>query len=320
MFVPRFGLRPGVIRVGGSRQVEFAEAVDGNLVEKGGAVGVDAFGDFGAPVSDELGAEQAGRLARYTRFVTYVMVGIPTIVTGAFIYAIWRNMVSALWLLRYRGWNRPGADYASADHPIGRRNAAARTQRDPRSIHRARNHASAHHHLSSLADRSAGIITGIMLAVARAMGETAPLLLTALGNDLFTELNPDKRMSTLSPQIFRNAITIQSHSGPSLGRRSDPHRVGFAMYPGGQAQRTTSAVSQRRSYPRDPLTLNQRVRVSKSRRRPLNRVWVGDISRQPYSRHDGSFVLRRLCGIAVAVSHRCARSRSSGLRIHAGVL
>jgi len=41
-----------------------------------------------------------------------------------------------------------------------------------------------------------------MLAFARAMGETAPLLLTALGNDLFIELNPTKRMSTLSLQIF----------------------------------------------------------------------------------------------------------------------
>jgi phosphate transport system permease protein len=46
-----------------------------------------------------------------------------------------------------------------------------------------------------------------MLAFARAMGETAPLLLTALGNDLFVELNPTKRMSTLSLQIFNNAIT-----------------------------------------------------------------------------------------------------------------
>ena len=36
-----------------------------------------------------------------------------------------------------------------------------------------------------------------MLAVARAMGETAPLLLTALGNDLFVETNPSNRMSTL---------------------------------------------------------------------------------------------------------------------------
>jgi len=44
-------------------------------------------------------------------------------------------------------------------------------------------------------------------AVARAAGETAPLLLTALGNDLFTEYNPRKRMTTLSLQIFGNAIT-----------------------------------------------------------------------------------------------------------------
>jgi phosphate transport system permease protein len=51
----------------------------------------------------------------------------------------------------------------------------------------------------------AGIITGVMLAVARAMGETAPLLLTALGNDLFVETNPAHRMSTLSMQIFTGA-------------------------------------------------------------------------------------------------------------------
>lgn len=38
-------------------------------------------------------------------------------------------------------------------------------------------------------------------------------LLTALGNDLFIELNPTKRMSTLSLQIFGNAIT---GSGPTL--------------------------------------------------------------------------------------------------------
>jgi phosphate transport system permease protein len=51
----------------------------------------------------------------------------------------------------------------------------------------------------------AGIITGVMLAVARAMGETAPLLLTTLGNDLFVETNPTQRMSTLSLQIFGSA-------------------------------------------------------------------------------------------------------------------
>ena len=49
---------PGRAEWRGVGQVEFAEAVDGHLVEEGGGVGVDAFGDFGAAVADELGAEE----------------------------------------------------------------------------------------------------------------------------------------------------------------------------------------------------------------------------------------------------------------------
>ena len=66
----------------------------------------------------------------------------------------------------------------------------------------------------------AGIITGVMLAVARAMGETAPLLLTALGNDLFVETDPGNRMSTLSLQIFgaRRAASRLRRSGPGQAR------------------------------------------------------------------------------------------------------
>jgi phosphate transport system permease protein len=52
-----------------------------------------------------------------------------------------------------------------------------------------------------------GILTGITLAIARAMGEAAPLLLTTLGNDLFLETDPRQRMSTLALQIFTNAVT-----------------------------------------------------------------------------------------------------------------
>ena len=50
---------PGRPERRGVGQVELAEAVDGHFVEEGGGVGVDAFGDFGAAVSDELGAEKA---------------------------------------------------------------------------------------------------------------------------------------------------------------------------------------------------------------------------------------------------------------------
>lgn len=49
-----------------------------------------------------------------------------------------------------------------------------------------------------------GIVTGALLAVARAAGETAPLLFTALGND-YLQLNPLQPMGALALTVFRNA-------------------------------------------------------------------------------------------------------------------
>ena len=51
-----------------------------------------------------------------------------------------------------------------------------------------------------------GIVTGALLAMARATGETAPLLFTAFGNS-FIQLNPLQPMWTLSLAVFRNALT-----------------------------------------------------------------------------------------------------------------
>jgi phosphate transport system permease protein len=145
-----------------------------------------------------------GHFAGAVRFCTDVLIGIPTIVTGAFVYAIW--------VVRYGFSGFAGsialaivmlpliirtteeilrlvpAEFREGSLALG----ASRTQTIRRVI---------------LPTAMPGIITGIMLAVARAMGETAPLLLTALGNELFTVTNPGKRMSTLSLQIFGNAIT-----------------------------------------------------------------------------------------------------------------
>jgi phosphate transport system permease protein len=50
-----------------------------------------------------------------------------------------------------------------------------------------------------------GIVTGALLAMARAAGETAPLLFTALGND-YLQLNPLRPMGALSLTVFRNAL------------------------------------------------------------------------------------------------------------------
>jgi phosphate transport system permease protein len=49
-----------------------------------------------------------------------------------------------------------------------------------------------------------GIITGVLLALARISGETAPLLFTAFGNNYMT-LNPIKKMSSLPQIIYQYA-------------------------------------------------------------------------------------------------------------------
>ncbi|MBO0863516.1 MAG: phosphate ABC transporter permease PstA [Mycobacterium sp.] len=148
--------------------------------------------------------EYGGRLARFARFITDVLVGIPTIVTGAFVYAIW---VVSFGFSGIAG----GIALGLIMLPLVVRSVEEMLRLVPNELReaslamgvtRARTIVSV-----VLPTASSGIITGIMLAVARAMGETAPLLLTALGNDLFVELNPEKRMSALSLQIFNNAIT-----------------------------------------------------------------------------------------------------------------
>lgn len=51
-----------------------------------------------------------------------------------------------------------------------------------------------------------GVITGALLAVARAAGETAPVLFTALGNP-FLVYDPTHAMETLPLVVFRDALT-----------------------------------------------------------------------------------------------------------------
>jgi phosphate transport system permease protein len=140
-----------------------------------------------------------GRVAAALRLVTDVMLGIPTIVTGAFVYA--------LWVVEFGFSGFAGAlSLALVMTPLIVRATEEMLRLVPRDLTEAslalgvtksRTIVSV-----MLPTAMAGIITGVMLAVARAMGETAPLLLTALGNDLFVETNPEHRMSTLSLQIF----------------------------------------------------------------------------------------------------------------------
>ncbi|MEO6909093.1 MAG: phosphate ABC transporter permease PstA [Abditibacteriaceae bacterium] len=50
-----------------------------------------------------------------------------------------------------------------------------------------------------------GVVTGVLLAIARIAGETAPLLFTALGNNFFS-LNPNQPIASLPVTIFNFAM------------------------------------------------------------------------------------------------------------------
>ena len=149
-------------------------------------------------------SEYGGRMARTASFLTDVLVGIPTIVTGAFVYAI---IVTNFGFSGYAG----GIALGLVMLPLVIRATAEMLRLVPHELKEASLALGVTQARTVwsvvLPTASSGIITGVMLAIARAMGETAPLLLTALGNDLFVETNPSHRMSTLSLQIFGNAIT-----------------------------------------------------------------------------------------------------------------
>ena len=76
-----------------------------------------------------------------------------------------------------------------------------------------------------------GIVTGILLALARVAGETAPLLFTALNNAYFTT-DPRQPISTLTVQVYTYATSPypdwhRAGLGRRAGARDDgPHLLG----------------------------------------------------------------------------------------------
>jgi phosphate transport system permease protein len=179
----------------------YANGIIGSLI----IVGIAALMSVPVGIAAAIAiAEYGGRFAGLTSFVTDVLVGVPSIVTGAFVYALWVTRFGfsglagsiALAIIMLPLVIRTTAEMLRLV-PVTLREASAAL-----GVTRARTIVSV-----VLPSARAGITTGVMLAVARAMGETAPLLLTTLGNSLFIVTNPTQRMSTLSLQIFGDAIT-----------------------------------------------------------------------------------------------------------------
>jgi phosphate transport system permease protein len=152
--------------------------------------------------------DRRGRLAVTIRFVADVMSGIPSIAIGVFAYAlivvpshhysgITGSFALAVLMLPIIiradevAMRAVPEDLWDAALALG-----ARPSRVARSV--------------VLRTSLPGIVTGNLLAVARAVGETAPLLFTALGSTLL-ETNPFQPMQAMPLTVF------------SDGTQADPH-------------------------------------------------------------------------------------------------
>jgi phosphate transport system permease protein len=123
-----------------------------------------------------------GPLRAAVRFLVDVMTGIPSIVAGLFIFAFW---VLGL----HHGFSGLAAGFALAVLmlPVVVRSAEEMLKLVPDTLREASFALGVPRWRTIISvvlpTASAGITTGVMLAVARVTGETAPLLLTAFGYD-----------------------------------------------------------------------------------------------------------------------------------------
>jgi phosphate transport system permease protein len=152
--------------------------------------------------------ERRGKLAATVRFVADVMTGIPSIAIGAFAYA--------LIVVPSHSYSGLSASFALAvlmlPIVIRGNEVAMRTVPDDLKdaglalgVRRSRV-------VRSVVLRGAlpGIVTGNLLAIARSVGETAPLLFTALGGTLLMATNPLHPMAAMPLTILNDGTQPQS--------------------------------------------------------------------------------------------------------------
>ena len=143
-----------------------------------------------------------GRLATVVRFINDILLSAPSIVIGLFIYemlVVPFGHFSAL---------AGGVALAVLGAPIMVRTTEDMLNLVPNTLREAASalgmpRSLVIRHVAYKAVRS-GIITGILLAIARMTGETAPLIFTALGNSLFS-VDPRGPMSSLPLIIYEFA-------------------------------------------------------------------------------------------------------------------
>ena len=146
-----------------------------------------------------------GQFARSVRFALDMLAGIPSIVVGVFVWALLVRQVIG----QYSGLAGSVA-LAIIMVPIITRTVEEILRLVPNGLREASFALGVPRWRTILGvvlpTARAGVITGIILSLARAGGETAPLLLTALGNQFFN-FNMLEPVGSLPVQIYNYAVS-----------------------------------------------------------------------------------------------------------------
>ena len=144
------------------------------------------------------------KTAELTRLVTDIMLSAPSIVLGLFVYAIAVATTGG-----FSGWAGTLALSLIAV-PVVVRTTENMLRLVPGSLREAAFALGAPRWkvatLVTLRAARSGVMTGLLLAVARISGETAPLLFTALNNQFFS-IDMSKPMANLPVVIFQFAMS-----------------------------------------------------------------------------------------------------------------
>lgn len=147
---------------------------------------------------------ERGWLAPATRFINDILLSAPSIVIGLFVYEIYVISVG-----HFSGWAGALA-LAIIVVPVVVRTTENMLRLVPNTLREAAAALGAPQwkvvRMVTLRASKAGVLTGILLAVARISGETAPLLFTALNNQFWSS-NMNQPMANLPVVIFQFAMS-----------------------------------------------------------------------------------------------------------------
>jgi phosphate transport system permease protein len=147
---------------------------------------------------------QKGWLASVTRFINDILLSAPSIVVGLFVYALFVAKMG-----HFSGWAGVFA-LALLQIPIVIRTTENMLKLVPNALREAAFALGTPKWKMvmsiTLKASVAGIITGVLLGVARIAGETAPLLFTAMSNQFFS-WNMNQPVANLPVTIYQFAMS-----------------------------------------------------------------------------------------------------------------